>query len=209
MPLSPISRLFSLLKLEKHDLKILPMLIFGYGLISIATPVSVQAMVNIVSMGSMLQPLYIISIILFSLLLLSGVLYVFESFIVELIQRRVFVRTAIQTAQNTKEVEIGLYDTKDPAELINRFLDVSTVQKSIAVLLTSGLTSLLQIVIGSFVLIFYSAFFSVFIFVIIGFLIFILRNSLFCFLPDRSSLTYCIATWNVESSPCSIIFKAA
>ena len=176
MPLSPISRLFSLLKLEKHDLKILPMLIFGYGLISIATPVSVQAMVNIVSMGSMLQPLYIISIILFSLLLLSGVLYVFESFIVELIQRRVFVRTAIQTAQNTKEVEIGLYDTKDPAELINRFLDVSTVQKSIAVLLTSGLTSLLQIVIGSFVLIFYSAFFSVFIFVIIGFLIFILRS---------------------------------
>ena len=80
------------------------MLIFGYGLISIATPVSVQAMVNIVSMGSMLQPLYIISIILFSLLLLSGVLYVFESFIVELIQRRVFVRTAIQTAQNAKEI---------------------------------------------------------------------------------------------------------
>ena len=47
MTLSPISRLINLIKLEKHDLKILPVLIFGYGLISIATPVSVQALVNI------------------------------------------------------------------------------------------------------------------------------------------------------------------
>ena len=176
MSLSPLSRLFNLLKLEKHDLKILPVLIFGYGLIGIATPIAVQAMVNIVSMGSMLQPLYIISLILFSLLLISGSLYVFESFIVELIQRRVFVRTATQTAQNTKEVELALYDSRDPAELVNRFLDVSTVQKSISVLLTTGLTSLIQIVIGSFVLIFYSAFFSLFIFIIVGFLIFILRS---------------------------------
>ena len=176
MTLSPISRLINLLKLEKHDLKILPVLIFGYGLISIATPVSVQALVNIVTMGSVLQPLFIVSLILFLLLLLSGALYVFESYIVELIQRRIFIRTAIQTAQNARGVEISLYDRENPVELINRFFDVSTVQKSAATLLTMGLTSLLQILIGSLILIFYSAFFSLFIFVIIGFLFFIVRS---------------------------------
>jgi ABC-type bacteriocin/lantibiotic exporter with double-glycine peptidase domain len=176
MTLSPISRLINLLKLEKHDLKILPVLIFGYGLISIATPVSVQALVNIVTMGSVLQPLFVVSLILFLLLLLSGALYVFESYIVELIQRRIFIRTAIQTAQNARGVEISLYDRENPVELINRFFDVSTVQKSAATLLTMGLTSLLQILIGSLILIFYSAFFSLFIFVIIGFLFFIVRS---------------------------------
>jgi putative ABC transport system ATP-binding protein len=176
MTLSPISRLINLIKLEKHDLKILPVLIFGYGLISIATPVSVQALVNIVTMGSVLQPLFIVSLILFLLLLLSGALYVFESYIVELIQRRIFIRTAIQTAQNARGVEISLYDRENPVELINRFFDVSTVQKSAATLLTMGLTSLLQIIIGSLILIFYSAFFSLFIFVIIGFLFFIVRS---------------------------------
>jgi ABC-type bacteriocin/lantibiotic exporter with double-glycine peptidase domain len=176
MTLSPISRLIQLLKLEKHDLKILPVLIFGYGLISIATPVSVQALVNIVTMGSVLQPLFIVSLILFLLLLLSGALYIFESYIVELIQRRIFIRTAIQTSQNARGVEISLYDRENPVELINRFFDVSTVQKSAATLLTMGLTSLLQILIGSLILIFYSAFFSLFIFVIIGFLFFIVRS---------------------------------
>jgi ABC-type bacteriocin/lantibiotic exporter with double-glycine peptidase domain len=176
MTISPITRLLNLLKLERRDLKILPVLIFGYGLISIATPVSVQALVNIVTMGSVLQPLFVVSIILFLLLALSGALYIFESYIVELIQRRIFIRTAITTAQNARGVEINLYDRENPVELINRFFDVTTVQKSAASLLTVGLTSLLQIFIGSLILIFYSSFFSLFIFVIIGFLIFIVKS---------------------------------
>jgi putative ABC transport system ATP-binding protein len=176
MTKSPIARLFNLLKLEKHDLRIIPVLISGYGLISIATPVSIQALVNIVTMGSVLQPLFVVSLILFLLLSLSGALYIFESYIVELIQRRIFIRTSILTAENARGIEINVYDHENPAELINRFLDISIVQKSVATLLTVGLTSLLQIIIGSLILIFYSSFFSLFIFTIIGFLFFIVRS---------------------------------
>lgn len=176
MMMSPITRLLKFIKLERQDLKILPILIFGYGLISIATPVSVQALVNIVTMGTVLQPLYVISLILFLLLLLSGGLYVFESYIVELIQRRIFIRTAIETSQNTRGVDIQLYDQENPVELINRFFDVGTVQKSIATLLTTGLTALLQIIIGSLILIFYSAYLAMLILFVIGALILILRS---------------------------------
>lgn len=176
MTMSPITRLLKFIKLERQDLKILPILIFGYGLISIATPVSVQALVNIVTMGTVLQPLYVISLILFLLLLLSGGLYVFESYIVELIQRRIFIRTAIETSQNTRGVDIQLYDQENPVELINRFFDVGTVQKSIATLLTTGLTALLQIIIGSLILILYSAYLAMLILFVIGALILILRS---------------------------------
>lgn len=173
---SPITRLINFLKLEKQDLKILPVLIFGYGLISIATPVSVQALVNIVTMGSVLQPLFIVSLILFLLLLLSGALYIFESYIVELIQRRIFIRTATQASINTRNIDITLHDSENPVELLNRFFDVIVLQKSAATLLTVGLTSLLQVVIGSLILLFYSSLFSIFIFVILALLIFVTRS---------------------------------
>lgn len=173
---SPITRLINFLKLEKQDLKILPVLIFGYGLISIATPVSVQALVNIVTMGSVLQPLFIVSLILFLLLLLSGALYIFESYIVELIQRRIFIRTALQASENSRNINIALHERENPVELFNRFFDVSILQKSAATLLTVGLTSLLQIIIGSLILLFYSSFFSLFIFVVLALLIFVIRS---------------------------------
>lgn len=173
---SPADRLFELIRLEKKDLITLPFLVFAYGAISIATPVSVQALVNVVNMGAVLQPLFVISLILFVLLLLSGALYVFESFIVELIQRRIYIRTAINTAQNTQKVEISLYDKENPVELINRFFDVDTIQKSAATLLTMSLISLLQVIIGSIVLLFYSVYFAFVVMMIIGFLIFIVRS---------------------------------
>ena len=170
---SPADRLLELIRLEKKDLITLPFLVFAYGVISIATPVSVQALVNVVNMGAVLQPLFVISLILFVLLLLSGALYVFEGFIVELIQRRIYIRTAIDTAQNTQKVEISLYDKENPVELINRFFDVDTIQKSAATLLTISLISLLQVIIGSIILLFYSVYFAFVVMMIIGFLIFI------------------------------------
>jgi putative ABC transport system ATP-binding protein len=176
MSKSPITRLINFLKLEKQDLKILPVLIFGYGLISIATPVSVQALVNIVTMGAVLQPLFVISLILFLLLLLSGALYVFESYIVELIQRRIFIRTAVQASENSRNVDVNFYDKENPVEILNRFFDVSILQKSAATLLTVGLTSLLQIIIGSLILLFYSSLFSIFIFIVLALLIFVTRS---------------------------------
>lgn len=173
---SPLSRLLQLVRLEQKDLITLPFLVFGYGLISIATPVSVQALVNIVTMGAVLQPLFVISLILFVLLLLSGTLYVFEGYIVELIQRRIFIRTAVNTAHNARCVEINFYDKENPVELINRFFDVATIQKSAATLLTVGLTSFLQVIIGSLILIFYSVYFALVIFVIMSLLLFIVRS---------------------------------
>ena len=173
---SPADRLLELIRLEKKDLITLPFLVFAYGVISIATPVSVQALVNVVNMGAVLQPLFVISLILFVLLLLSGALYVFEGFIVELIQRRIYIRTAINTAQNTQKVEISLYDKENPVELINRFFDVDTIQKAAATLLTMSLISLLQVIIGSIILLFYSVYFAFVVMMIIGFLIFIVRS---------------------------------
>lgn len=159
--LMPFQRVVKLLSFEKQDILLLLYLTAAYGVLGIATPVAVQAMVNIVTMGGILQPLYVVGVILFCLLALSGAIYAIESFLVEMIQRRIFVRYSLQIAQNTSQIHISVYDQFNPVELVNRYFDIQTVQKSMATLLTVGLTALLQGLIGSIVLLFYSLYFGI------------------------------------------------
>lgn len=159
--MSPVQRVLTLVRFEKQDILLLLYLTLAYGVLGIATPVAVQTMVNLVTMGGVLQPLYVVGLILFCLLALSGAIYAIESFLVELIQRRVFVRYSVLIAQNTQQIDIAVYDQHNPVELVNRYFDIQTVQKSTATLLTVGLTALLQGLIGSVVLLFYSLYFGI------------------------------------------------
>ncbi|MDP8566414.1 peptidase domain-containing ABC transporter [Methylophilus aquaticus] len=159
--MTPLQRVLQIAKLEKQDILLLFYLTLVYGVLGIATPVAVQTMVNIVTMGGVLQPLYVVGFILFCLLALSGAIYAIESFLVELIQRRIFVRTSMQIADNMQQIHISVYDKNNTVELVNRYFDIQTVQKSVATLLTIGLTALLQGLIGSIVLLFYSLYFGI------------------------------------------------
>lgn len=192
----PIERLFEIINLERQDIHLLIMLSLGYGLLGISTPIAVQALVNIVTMGGVLQPLFVVSIILFTLLLLGGVLYVFEGYVVELIQRRLFIRTALNVANNTQGVDISVHDDKNLVELMNQFFDVSTVQKSASTLLTVGLTAFLQGFIGAIILIFYSQYFAIIILILLiflAFIIFVLGNNATTTAIDESKAKYATA----------------
>lgn len=191
-------RLLEMVRLERQDITLLVALTFGYGLLNIATPVAVQALVNIVTMGSVLQPLFVVSLILFALLVLSGMLYVYENYLVELIQRRIFIRTAVSAAMNTQGIQATIYDSENPVELMNRFFDISTVQKSAATLLTVGLTASLQGLIGSLILIFYSLYFAIIVVAVImmlAIIIFVLGRRGIPTAIDESITKYKMAAW--------------
>lgn len=196
--LTPIQRVSQLIRLEKQDILLLVYLTMGYGLLGIATPVAVQTMVNIVTMGGVLQPLYVVGFILFCLLALSGAIYAIESFIVELIQRRVFVRSSLLIAQNTQQIDISVYDSHNPVELVNRYFDIQTIQKSVATLLTIGLTALLQGLIGSIVLLFYSLYFGILVIIMLVVLwtvIFMLGKQAEQSAMQESKAKYNMAAW--------------
>lgn len=161
--LTPMQRVKNLVFSEKRDILMLVYLTLAYGAIGLATPIAVQSLVNSVTMGGVVQPLYIIGLILLILLSFSGIIFVTEYYLVELIQRRIFVKHSSLIAKNAQQVRISVYDEHNPVELVNRYFDVQTVQKSASSLLTSGLTSLLQGAIGSIVILFYSLYFAIFV----------------------------------------------
>ncbi|WP_025869783.1 ATP-binding cassette domain-containing protein [Methylobacillus glycogenes] len=159
--MQPRQRLFDLLSLERKDILLIIILMGGVGFINLAIPISVQALINTVTMGSLLKPLLIISFMLFVFLLFAGLFYVLEIFIVELIQRRIFCRIATDAADKTQGAKYDAADVDDLQELVNRFFEVTSVQKSVATLLTIGVATILQALVGSLILIFYSLYFAV------------------------------------------------
>lgn len=195
---SPFERLLKLIQSESDDILLLVYLTLGYGFLSIATPVAVQALVNNVTMGGVIQPLIVISLILFILLVLSGLLYVLEDYVVEYIQRRLFVNTAIQVAKNTQGAIADVYDNTNPVELVNRFFDITTVQKSAATLLTVGLIAIIQGLIGSLILIFYSFYFAIIVIIVLAFSWFIVKvlgKHATSTAIDESKAKYATAAW--------------
>ncbi len=91
--LAPISHL---LTLERKDLIVILWLTLAIGILNLATPLAVQTLVNIVTMGGVIKPLIVVSFVLFVLLVLSGLIYVVELIIVEYIKRRIYASNVTQ-----------------------------------------------------------------------------------------------------------------
>jgi ABC-type bacteriocin/lantibiotic exporter with double-glycine peptidase domain len=153
--LEPLQRLRKLLGTDRHEILLAVVFAVGVGLLSLATPVAVQALVNTFALGGLLQPLIILSLLLFVFLAFSGALRVLQTYVVEIIQRRIFVRVLGDLAYRLPRLRSEVMDRSHGTELVNRFFDVLTVQKVSAVLLLDGVAVVLQTLIGLLVLAFY------------------------------------------------------
>lgn len=152
---SPWRRLFALLRPERRDLKAVLLFAIAVGVLNLATPVAVEALVNTVAFGGLLQPVIVLSLALMICLALGGALFALQAYVTELLQRRVFVRLVADLAYRLPRIELATLDKKHGPELVNRFFDVVNIQKTLAKLLLDGLTAVLSAVLGLIVLAFY------------------------------------------------------
>ncbi len=60
-----IARLFELVRAERDHLRLIVIYAFGVGILAIATPVAVQSLVNFVAFGGVMQPIIVLSALLF------------------------------------------------------------------------------------------------------------------------------------------------
>ncbi|MEM9457882.1 MAG: ATP-binding cassette domain-containing protein [Myxococcota bacterium] len=149
------SRLRSFMKIERRELWVVVIYAMVIGALTLATPIAVQALVNTIAFGAVLQPLVVLTILLSAGLLFSALLAVLEAFVVEVLQRRVFVRVAEDFGRRLPTIEAEVHDRKYVPELTNRFFDVLTIQKSMSTLLLDGLSLALQTTLGMLLLSFY------------------------------------------------------
>ncbi len=155
---TPFRRFMSLLKLESSDIWTVVLFALVSGVLSLATPLAVESLVNVVSWGTYLQPLIILALILLASLGLSGFLKVLQTVVVEVIQRRQFVRIVGDLAHRFPRANRAYLKKYYPRELANRVFDIMTIQKATAVLLLDGVSIVLTTCLGLVLLAFYHPF---------------------------------------------------
>jgi putative ABC transport system ATP-binding protein len=151
-PARPIRRLLAVLAPETQDIFFVVLFSLGIGLLSLATPIAVQALVDNIQFGVMLQPLFFLVLALLACLSLAAMLTGLESYLVEFITQRMFVRTVGSFAERIPRVRAESFDRTYAPELINRFFDVMKVQKGVSVLLVDGVNSAVALLVGLIVL---------------------------------------------------------
>ena len=209
---TPLQRTRQLLELDGQDIAVIAIYGVALGLLSLAVPIAVQSLVNTVAFGSLIQPLVVLTVLLAIALVGSAVLRALQVRIAEMLQRRLFVRIVAEISGRLPRVSARALQAANGPELLNRFFDVFTTQKSVASLLLGGIDALLIALVGLIVLAFYHP-------ALLAFDIVLILGAVVVLIPlgkggtttsvAESRAKYAVAGWLEEMARHPLSFKVA
>lgn len=204
--------LYRLLRPEWRDILVVVIYAFSVGVLSLATPVTAAALVNTVAFGIMLQPLLVLCVVLALCLGLASIIRVFKQIVVERLQQRLFARVVADLSYRLPRVQLRAFDRVHGPELVNRFFDILTVQKTTATLLIDGVSLGLQAIAGLLLLAWYHQLLLGFDILMVALLIFIVfglgRGAIRTAIAE-SRAKYAVAGWMEEMARHPLAFKLA
>lgn len=139
-------------------------LVYGaaISLLSLATPISVQLLINSVANIALPAPLFTLALVLFALLLLAGALMALRVAVMARFEQRFFARLVAEITTRSIHAQNPFFGDSRRGDLFNRFFDLGTVQKSLTSLVIGGFAIVLQSLVGLVVTSFYHPFFLAF-----------------------------------------------
>lgn len=161
-PFTPFQRLIRLLSNERKDIGYIYFYAIAVGLISLIMPLGVQAIFNLVKTGSVFSSVYLLMGLVLIGLVISGIMQIVQVSLVETLQRRIFAKAAFEFTYRLPRIKTEALFESHPPELMNRFFDVLTIQKSLPKFLIDITSAFLQILFGLLLLSFYHPFFIAF-----------------------------------------------
>ncbi|WP_316800542.1 ABC transporter transmembrane domain-containing protein [Pedobacter frigidisoli] len=146
--LTPWQRLVRLLHYERGTINYIYVYAVLIGLIGLSLPLGTSAVFNLLSNGAMYSSTYILIAVILVGIVVGGVLLIGQFTLVEFLEQKIFAKAAIEFAYRLPRIKKKALEGENPAELVNRFFDILTIQK--------GLTKLLVDIVAAAVLIFFS-----------------------------------------------------
>lgn len=149
--------------------------IYGVGIsvLSLALPVSVQMLVNTVANTALPTPLVVLTLTLFGLLIISGLLNALRIHLIDLFGRRFYARMVAEIAVRSVYALNPFFEDYSRGALFNRYFDIIIVQKTLPNLLVGGFTIVLQAAVGFLLVSSYHPWFLFFNIVIVALIWFI------------------------------------
>ena len=152
---SPMAELRGFLALYRSSVWTVVIYSAFVGLLALATPIAVQALVSTAAFGTVLQPILVLVILLLAGLLFASVLKALKTWVTEVLQRRAFVETVARLAYRLPRADFSRASVRDGTHLVHRFFDLFSAQKAAASLLLGGIDVVLAASVGMLVLAFY------------------------------------------------------
>jgi ABC-type bacteriocin/lantibiotic exporter with double-glycine peptidase domain len=199
-----------------QEIRIILILSIISGILYLATPLTADAVVNNFAFGSeqpvYVQALIVLAVFLMFLLGMLGILRAGQEYAMELIQRRIFVRLTADLAFRLPRVPLEVLEAHQGPELVNRFFDVVTVQKSASGLLLDGINVIFSTLIGLVVLGFYHPLLLIFASILMVLLVLVV------FLPgkravrtsiDESYAKHAVVGWLEQIAMFPLLFRVS
>lgn len=208
----PFARFFKLLELDKRDILYILLFAIFVGIINLSLPLGIQAIIGLIMVGQMSTSWIILVSVVLVGISASGFVQILQLSMLERIQQRIFARSALEFAFRIPRFKVETLLNNHPPELINRFFDTLTIQKSLPKILLEFSTATLQIVFGLILLSFYHP-----VFVVFGVILLLLILVIFRFTGKKGLMTslkeskrkYDVAHWLEEVARTMDTFKLA
>lgn len=209
-PITSWQRLLRLLRVDKREIGHIYLYALVGGAIGLSVPLGVQAIINLISGGQMATSWGVLIAFVTIGVGFTGAMQVMQLALAENIQQRLFARSAFEFAYRIPRIKAEALGGRYLPELVNRFFDTLTVQKSLSKLLLDVPLAVLQIVLCLVLLALYHPFFIAF-----GVLLIMLLYGIFRFTGNRglsTSLTesnykFAVAHWLEELGRSASTFK--
>jgi putative ABC transport system ATP-binding protein len=179
--------------------------------LSLGVPIAIQMIVNNIGVRTMTQPLVVLCLILFFILSCSGILQAIQTFTVEILQRRLFVRYGLVIGERLTAYQDKYFKGANSPDLINRYFDIIIMQSSMVTFFVNGFGFIIQFIIGFSLLAFYHPYFLAF----AGFMVQFLIVNWLMFGPDgvkagspEADGKYQVVSWVEELSRVRNIFSS-
>lgn len=208
--IGPFARLLHIARAEWSDIWVVIVFALLSGILALATPMAVQVMVSLVSFGRFLQPVVVLSLMLLALMAFWAALRLWETYIAEVLQRRLFSRVVHDLSYRLPRVRQDALDGQYGPELANRFFDVVTLQKVTTQFLLDVVDLVMVGIIGMVVLAVYHPLLlglDLVLLFAIAFIIFVLGRGGVRTSIQESKYKYYTAGWLEEITRCPLTFK--
>jgi len=159
---SPVTRIFNLVKLERKEITSVYFYAIMNGLILLAIPVGIQALIGFAQTNTTSASIILLIILIVVSVFSAGVLQVKQMQVIEKIQQKIFVKYAFAISKKIPALKLSAVDNYYLPELMNRFFDIGNLQKGLAKLLLDFPLAIIQILFGLLLLAFYHPVFIAF-----------------------------------------------
>jgi len=125
------------------------------SLLTLAVPVSVQALITSVANTGVPQAVGILAGLLFAVLSLSSILVLLRHYLMERLQRRLYARLSHWMSRELLQPNRRDLHPHNEAMLVTRYFDIMTLKTHVPELLVGGVSLLLQTAAGAVLVSFY------------------------------------------------------